>query len=191
MASLNQQNPPELRTISDFKNKLSGGGARPNLFEVVLAFPTSSPAADGVLEKARYMVKAAALPASNIAPIDVAFRGRILKVAGDRTFDTWTITVLNDVDFSTRAAFERWMNSMNNVGDATGATNPSDYMAEAYVYQLDRQGDVMRKYRFYDVFPSNISEIPLSYDSSDQIEEFTVELQVQYWEAIGNGGDVL
>lgn len=191
MASTNQNNPPTLRTISDFKNKLVGGGARPNLFEVVLAFPASSPVDSSILEKARFMVKAAALPASNIAPIDVAFRGRILKIAGDRTFDTWTITVINDVDFVIRGAFEAWMNSMNNVANATGATNPADYQAEAYVYQLDRQGDVMRKYRFFDVFPTNISEIPLSYDSSDQLEEFTVELQVQYWEAQGNGGDIV
>ena len=191
MASPNQQNPPALRTISDFKNKLAGGGARPNLFEVVLAFPASSPVDSTVLEQSRFMVKAAALPASNIAPIDVAFRGRILKIAGDRTFDTWTITVLNDTNFIIRGAFERWMNSMNNVANATGATNPAEYQAEAYVYQLDRQGDVLRKYRFYDVFPTNISQIDLSYDSSDTLEEFTVELQVQYWEAQGNGGDVV
>ena len=191
MASNNQQNPPALRTISDFKNKLVGGGARPNLFEVVLSFPTSSPVSNSVLEKARFLVKTAALPSSNINPIDVAFRGRLLKIAGDRTFDTWTITILNDVDFELRGAFERWMNSMNNVANATGATNPADYQAEAYVYQLDRQANVLRKYRFFDVFPTNVSQIDLSYDSSDTLEEFTVELQVQYWEAQGNGGDVL
>ena len=130
------------------------------------------------------MVKAGALPASNIAPIDVAFRGRLLKIAGDRTFDTWTITVLNDTDFALRGAFEQWMNSMNNVANATGATNPADYQAEAYVYQLNREGEVLRKYRFFDVFPTNISQIDLSYDSSDTLEEFTVELQVQYWELL-------
>jgi hypothetical protein len=191
MASKNQQNPPALRTISDFKNKLAGGGARPNLFEVVLSFPASSPASSTVLEKARFLVKSAALPASNIAPIDVAFRGRLLKIAGDRTFDTWTITILNDTDFAIRGAFEQWMNSMNNVANATGATNPADYQAEAYVYQLNREGNVLRKYRFFDVFPTNISQIDLSYDSSDVLEEFTVELQVQYWEAQGNGGDIV
>jgi len=191
MASRDQVNPPTLRTISDFKNKLAGGGARPNLFEVVLSFPTSSPVSNTILEKARFLVKTAALPASNIAPIDVAFRGRLLKIAGDRTFDTWTITIINDVDFALRGAFEQWMNSMNNVSNATGATNPADYQAEAYVYQLNREGEVLRKYRFFDVFPTNISQIDLSYDSSDVLEEFTVELQVQYWEAQGNGGDIV
>jgi len=191
MASRDQINPPALRTISDFKTKLAGGGARANLFEVVLTFPTSAPASSTVLEKSRFLVKAAALPASNIAPIDVQFRGRILKIAGDRTFDTWTITVINDTDFAIRSAFEQWMNSINNVTNNTGATNPEDYQADAYVYQLDRDGSVLRKYRFFDVFPTNVSQIDLSYDSSDVIQEFTVELQVQYWEATGNGGDIL
>jgi hypothetical protein len=195
MASKNQQNPPALRTISDFKNKLQGGGARPNLFEVVLAFPGNLSVSNNVVNEARFMVKAAALPASNIAPIDVAFRGRLLKVAGDRTFDTWTITVLNDTDFGIRGAFERWMNSINRVTDATGAVNPADYQADAFVYQLDRDGSVLRKYKFHDVFPTNISQIDLSYDSSDSLEEFTVELQVLFWTAAadnagGGAGDI-
>ena len=195
MASKNQQNPPALRTISDFKNKLQGGGARPNLFEVVLTFPGDLSISNNVVNEARFMVKAAALPASNIAPIDVAFRGRLLKVAGDRTFDTWTITVINDTDFGIRGAFERWMNSINRVTDATGAVNPSDYQADAFVYQLDRDGSVLRKYKFHDVFPTNISQIDLSYDSSDTLEEFTVELQVLFWTAAadnagGGAGDI-
>ena len=185
-----QLNPPALRKISDFKSKLTGGGARPNLFEVSLAFPAIAPADNNVLDKARFLVKAAALPASNVAPIDVPFRGRILKIAGDRTFDTWTVTVINDTDFAIRGAFEKWMNAINNVADATGESNPSNYKSDAYVFQLNREGETLRTYRFYDVFPTNVSQIELSYDSSDTIEEFTVELQVQYWEAYGEGGDI-
>ena len=185
-----QLNPPALRKISDFKSKLTGGGARPNLFEVSLAFPGIAPADNNVLDKARFLVKAAALPASNVAPIDVSFRGRILKIAGDRTFDTWTVTVINDTDFAIRGAFEKWMNAINNVADATGESNPSNYKSDAYVFQLNREGETLRTYRFYDVFPTNVSQIELSYDSSDTIEEFTVELQVQYWEAYGEGGDI-
>mgnify|MGYP001233901952 FL=1 len=185
-----QLNPPALRKISDFKSKLTGGGARPNLFEVSLAFPGIAPADNNVLDKARFLVKAAALPASNVAPIDVPFRGRILKIAGDRTFDTWTVTVINDTDFAIRGAFEKWMNAINNVADATGESNPSNYKSDAYVFQLNREGETLRTYRFYDVFPTNVSQIELSYDSSDTIEEFTVELQVQYWEAYGEGGDI-
>ena len=183
MPSRNQQNSIPLRKITDFKSKLAGGGARPNLFEVQLAFPDAVAVENDVLSKARFLVKAAALPASTIAPIEVPFRGRILKVAGDRTFETWTITVLNDSDFSIRSAFEKWMNTINSMNDATGLVNPDDYQADAYVYQLDRDGGILRSYRFYDVFPTNITTIDLSYETTDQLEEFDVELQVQWWEA--------
>ncbi len=178
-----QLNRPPLRKITDFKSKLIGGGARPNLFEVELAFPDSIAIDNDVKEKSRFLVKAAALPASNITPIDVNFRGRILKIAGDRTFDTWTVTVINDTDFSIRSAFEKWMNVINRVSDNTGLTNPADYQADAYVYQLDRDGSALRSYRFYDVFPTQVGPIDLSYDSQG-LEEFTVELQVLWWEAI-------
>ena len=201
------QNPPKTadRTIDKFKSRLSGGIARPNLFEVVLAFP------DGVVDasvndldaKSRFLVKSAALPASNITPINVPFRGRVLKIAGDRTFDEWTISVINDTDFAIRSSFERWMNSMAKVSDTSGNTNPADYTRDASVYQLGRSAvapnsqesaqnmPILRTYKFYSVFPTNISQMDLSYDQPDSIEEFTVTLQVQWWEAAGNGGDVV
>ena len=189
MATRNQLNPPPLRKITDFKSKLSGGGARSNLFEVELSFPSVVGVADAndILNKARFLVKAANLPASNVAPIEVPFRGRVLKIAGDRTFDTWSITVINDTDFAVRSAFEKWMNTINRVSDNTGATDPAAYQADAYVYQLDRNGDTLRKYHFYDVFPTQVAPIELSYDAQG-IQEFTVELQVQWWEAIKGSG---
>ena len=183
MATRQQQNTTPLRTISDFKSRLSGGGARPNLFEVELAFPDAVAIDNDVLQKARFLVKAAALPASNIAPIEIPFRGRILKIAGDRTFETWTITVINDTDFSIRSAFEKWMNVINKMSDATGQVDPEEYQKDAVVKQLDRDGSVLRSYKFWDIFPTNISTIDLSYETTDTIQEFTVELQVQWWEA--------
>ena len=183
-----QLNRPPLRKITDFKSKLIGGGARPNLFEVELAFPEEIAIDNDVKEKARFLVKAAALPASNITPIDVNFRGRILKIAGDRTFDTWTITVINDTDFAIRSAFEKWMNSINRLSDATGTNNPADYQEDAYVHQLDRDGSTLRTYSFYDVFPTQISQVDLSYETVDTIQEFTVELQVLYYESIKGVG---
>ena len=183
MATRQQVNNIPLRKITDFKSKLTGGGARPNLFEVELAFPGAVGVDNDTLQKARFLVKAAALPASTVAPIDVPFRGRILKIAGDRTFETWTITVINDVDFSIRSAFEKWMKTINKMNDGTGLTDPEAYQADAYVYQLARDGGILRSYHFYDVFPTNISTIDLSYETTDTIEEFTVELQVQWWEA--------
>ena len=183
----NQVNPPPLRTISNFKSKLTGGGARANLFEVVLTFPDAAQPDQEVLEKARFLVKGANMPASNVSPIEVPFRGRTLKIAGDRSFESWTVTVINDADFAIRSAFERWMNTINRVSDNTGLTNPADYQADAYVYQLDRDGSTLRSYRFYDTFPTQVGPIELSYDAQG-IQEFTVELQVQYWEAVKGSG---
>jgi len=183
----NQVNPPPLRTISNFKSKLTGGGARANLFEVVLTFPDAAQPDSAVLDKARFLVKGANLPASNVAQIEVPFRGRVLKIAGDRTFDSWTVTVINDTDFAIRSAFEKWQNTINRLSDNTGLTNPADYQADAYVYQLDRDGSTLRSYRFYDTFPTQVGPIELSYDATG-IQEFTVELQVQYWEAIKGTG---
>ena len=179
-----QFNKPPLRTITGFKSKLAGGGTRPNLFEVEIAFPNETQIDNDTKEKSRFLIKAAALPASNITPIDVNFRGRILKIAGDRTFDTWTVTVLNDVDFSIRSAFEKWMNLINKMEDNTGEQDPAIYQPDAYVHQLDRDGSTLRTYKFHDVFPTNISAVDLSYETVDSVEEFTVEFQVQWWEAI-------
>ena len=202
-------NPPSVRNISQFKSAMRGGGARPNLFEVAIPeFPSFvGGGVYGNVDKAtlRFMCKAANLPAANIAPIDVPFRGRILKVAGDRTFDPWTITVINDVDFRLRTAFEAWGNGISKLDNNTGATSPQVYMKDAFVYQLGRgatissvqptggisgkgpteSANVLRAYKFIDIFPTNISEIALSYETGDSIEEFTVEFQVQYYEAFG------
>ena len=189
----------ENRTISDFKSRLVGGGARPNLFEVRM---TDLPdfVDDWPSETFQFMCKAAALPASNIAAIDVPFRGRIFKVAGDRTIDTWTITIINDEDFRIRNAMEAWMNGIAKLSNNLGATNPSAYMRNATVFQLGRganprsenaDGDrnaVLAEYEFIDMFPTNISQIDLSYDSSDTLEEFTVEFQVQSFNLNAAGG---
>ena len=183
-----QFNKPPLRTITGFKSKLAGGGTRPNLFEVEIAFPNETQIDNDTKEKSRFLIKAAALPASTITPIDVNFRGRILKIAGDRTFDTWTVTVLNDVDFSIRSAFEKWMNLINKMEDNTGEQDPAIYQPDAYVHQLDRDGSTLRTYKFHDVFPTQVSQIDLSYETTDAIEEFTVEFQVQWWEALKGVG---
>lgn len=187
----------ENKTISQFKSALIGGGARPNLFEVEL---TTLPAGiNWDADNFRYMCKAAALPASTIASIDVPFRGRIFKVAGDRTFDVWTVTVINDEGFVLRNAFEQWMDVISRLENNLGATDPSAYMTNAKVYQLGRgsaansqnssggSNAVLKEYEFIDIFPTNISAIDLSYDSSDTIEEFTVEFQVQSFSLVGAG----
>ena len=184
----------ENRTISQFKSRLAGGGARPNLFEVELTLDGeglgfSLPGYDAT--QMAFLCKAANLPAQNIASIDVPFRGRIFKVAGDRTIDTWTITIINDEDFRLRRAMEFWTEQIASLDTNLGATSPNAYMAAAKVYQLgrgssprstDNSGDsnsVLAEYEFVDIFPTEVSAIDLSYDSSDTIEEFTVTFQVQ------------
>ena len=183
MPSRVQQNSIPLRKISDFKSRLTGGGARPNLFEVELAFPSSVAVDSEVLSKARFLVKAAALPSSTVAPIEIPFRGRILKIAGDTTFETWTITVINDTDFLIRSAFEKWMNVINKMDDGTGIQNPEDYQKDATVHQLDRDGGILRSYKFWDIFPTAVSAIDLNYETTDTLQEFSVEMQIHFWEA--------
>ena len=184
----------ENRTISQFKSRLAGGGARPNLFEVELTLDGeglgfSLPGYDAT--QMAFLCKAANLPAQNVASIDVPFRGRIFKVAGDRTIDTWTITIINDEDFRLRRAMEFWTEQIAALDTNLGATSPNAYMAAAKVYQLGRGSTpqstnnsgsanaVLAEYEFVDIFPTEVSAIDLSYDSSDTIEEFTVTFQVQ------------
>lgn len=187
------------KTLTNFKSRLAGGGARNNLFEVTLpSFPGAAEDFWGEGEnesntKMAFLCKAAQLPASTVASIPVPFRGRELKVAGDRTFEPWTVTIINDEDFGLRTSFEAWMNKLSKLNDATGVTNPTSYMTNAYVKQLGRgatrfaetntggESSVLRTYKFYDIFPTNVSAIELSYDSTNTIEEFQVEFQVQYF----------
>lgn len=166
--------------IEDFKSKLRGGGARPNLFKATVNFPGY---AGGDVELTSFLCKTAQLPASVMNVIEIPFRGRQLKIAGDRTFEPWTVTILNDTDFSIRNAMERWMNGINAHQANTGLTNPVDYQADLVVEQLDRDGNSLKTYNFRGCFPTNVSEIEVSYETVDAVEEFTVEFQVQYWES--------
>ena len=188
----------ENKTISNFKSALIGGGARPNLFEVEL---TTLPAGiEWPADNFRYMCKASQLPASVIANIDIPFRGRIFKVAGDRTIEPWSITVINDEDFRIRNAFEEWMEQIAKLDNNLGATLPESYMTNATVFQLGRgsvpnsvdsdgnANSVLKEYEFIDIFRTTISAIDLSYDSSDTIEEFTVDFAVQSYNLTGAGG---
>ena len=115
--------------------------------------------------------------------IIVPFRGRQLKMAGDRTFDVWTPTIINDTDFNVRNSMERWMNGMNAHSANTGLTNPVDYEADLVVDQIDKDGSTLKTFNFRGCFPTAISPIDLSYGLENDIERFTVEFQVQYWEA--------
>lgn len=165
--------------VDDFKAKLRGGGARPNLFKATI----NKGYANGDVELTSFLCEAAQLPASTMGTIIVPFRGRQLKMAGDRTFETWSPTIINDTDFSVRNAMERWMNGMNAHSANTGLTNPVDYEADLVVDQIDKDGSTLKTYNFRGCFPTAVSAIDLNYASENEIERFTVEFQMQYWEA--------
>ena len=193
-----------VKTIANFKSQLVGGGARPNLFEVELAtLPDGVSWPENAQRTFTYLCKAATLPASNIAQIDIPFRGRIFKVAGDRTVDPWSVTVINDENFQIRNAMEAWVEKMAKLSDNIGNVNPNAYMVNAKVFQLGRgsspgtagntavdngeANSVLKEYEFIDIFPTAVSPIDLSYDSSDALEEFTVEFQVNSFSLAGAG----
>lgn len=177
--------------VSNFLNNIKQG-VKSNLFLVEFQWP--SVVSDGPdNDLANMLCKSAALPASNLGVIEVPFRGRTVKIAGDRTFDTWTVTIINDRNFTIRHGFERWMESMNtHVGNTSDAFIPDQggtgFLKDLTVKQLERdstdEGSVLREYKLWGCFPTNVSQIDVAYDSNDQIEDFTVEFQLQYWHAV-------
>ena len=167
--------------VDDFKSKLTGGGARANLFKATVNFPSYVATSD--VELTSFLCKGVQIPSSVIAPITIPFRGRQLQMAGDRTFEPLTLTIINDASFVVRNAFESWANGINNFAENTGLSNMNDYICDVVVEQLNKAGETTKKYEFRGCWPSNVSTIDLNYDTENTIEEFTVELQVQYWES--------
>ena len=189
--------PFEKRSIVNFRDRLIGGGARPNMFEVNIELPEQiAPTGASIKEDMRFLVKAAEIPAANIGNIPVPFRGRVLPVAGDRTFDPWTVTIINDTNFNIRDAMERWSDFINDLQTAQGEINPENYQKVGFVKQLSRRGtgandsvDILREYKFTGIYPNVVSSIPLDYGASDQIEEFQVTFNYLFWEVIGGTTD--
>ena len=167
--------------INDFKSKLRGGGARANQFRVVMPFPGFA-SLGGETENMSFLCSSSSLPGMTVEATPIPFRGRTLYVAGDRTFETWTNTILNDTDFKIRNAYERWMNGINNMSDNEGLVNPADYQVDAFIDQLDRNGNVLKSYTFRGMFPTSIDEIALSYDTNNAVESFTAVHRYQYFE---------
>ena len=177
--------------LSNFISDI-GQGVKPNMFIVDIAFPTEVSGADGDADMINLLCKSAALPASNLGVIEVPFRGRTVKIAGDRTFDTWTATFVNDKEMKIRAYFEQWLAKINshetNNSPLFTPSETDGYTRLLKVKQLEKNasesGEVLRQYNLFYAFPTNVSQIDLAYDSNDQIEEFTVEFQYSYWKAV-------
>ena len=171
-----------MANINDFKAKLAGGGARPNQFKVTMPFPGYAQVG-GEIEDLAFLCRATVIPAMTVGNINVPFRGRQIKIAGDRTFEDWTVTVLNDTDFKLRNAFERWQNGINNMTDNEGLTNPVDYQVDAFVDHLDRNGNTIKSYTLRGLYPVNVGSIELNYETNDVLEEFQTTFAYQYFES--------
>jgi hypothetical protein len=181
--------------LNNFLSKI-GEGVKPNMFVVDVSWPTdldNKPEGDN-RELVNLLCKSTALPASNIGVIEVPFRGRTVKIAGDRTFDTWSATFFNDKDFKIRSYFEKWLEQINthesnNAPLFVPTNSTAGYMATVKVKQMrkdDREsGSILRQYDLLHAFPTSVSQIDLAYDSNDQIEEFSVEFQYSYWTSPG------
>ena len=175
--------------VSSFLTQVKQG-VRPNMFQVDITFPGSVEADQTLVS---YMCKSAALPASNIGVIEVPFRGRTVKIAGDRTFDNWSATFINDKEMKSRSYFEQWLNQINTHKANTGAIqDPTAYGRSVVIRQLEKDntpaGSELRSYKLWYAFPISTSAIDLAYDSNDQIEEFSVEFQYSYW-TVGDDSD--
>jgi hypothetical protein len=170
-----------MANINDFKAKLAGGGARANQFKVTMPFPGYAQVG-GEIEDLAFLCTATSIPAMTVGGVTVPFRGRQIKIAGDRTFADWSVTVLNDTNFKLRNAFERWQNGINNMTDGEGLTNPVDYQVDVFVDQLDRNGNTLKSYTLRGAFPIDIAAIPLNYETNNAVEDFDVTFQYQYFE---------
>ena len=170
-----------MANINDFKSRLAGGGARANQFKVTLPFPGYA-SVGGETSDLAFLCTATAIPGQTVASVPVNFRGRVLNLAGDRTFNPWSITVINDTDFKIYRAMERWMNGINNMTDNEGLTNPSDYQVDIFVDQLDRNGATLKSYTLRGAFPTALDDIALNYGTNNAIEEFGCSFTYQYFE---------
>jgi hypothetical protein len=166
--------------IKTFADKLKGSGVKPSLFAVQGNIGPESQS-----DLTPFLVKSAQLPGSQLGVIEIPFRGRRIKVPGDRTFGDWTITIINDGKFSLRTKFERWINAIQQM-EANVSTN--DFTAftptifqDWEVQQLDRAGNPISQYKLIGCFPTDVSPIELSFEANDQIEEFSVTLAYSYF----------
>lgn len=173
--------------IEQFKAQLVKGGARPSLFEVTVQTPPAQQ--PRIPENLKFFVEAAQLPASNLGLIQVPYFGRIIKLAGDRQFEPWTVTVINDESFNIRDVMEGWSSRINNLQQNTRTySNEKDYKSSATVTQYGKNGDKLRAYKFEGLFPQVVGAIDLNWQSMDEIERFQVTFEYDYYtvENVGN-----
>jgi len=170
--------------VLEFQSRIKGA-VRPNLFSVSHNFPSGIIAADGL---ETFMCKSAALPASTVGTVELPFRGRVIKVPGDRTFESWTGTFYMDDAFELRGAYEKWIELTNTVDANTASAGMGDVLEDIVVTQMDKfngsatQFKDIRQYKLVKAFPVSVSQVSLAYDNNDSYEEFDVEFAYQYFE---------
>ena len=170
--------------IDDFKANLIGGGARPNQFRVTITPPPGI--AIGLdVRRSSFLAKASNLPGQTLGEIPIPFRGRNIYIAGDREFETWSTTFINDTDFMVRNAIERWMNGINDMVENTGVSSPAEYQADLFVEQLDRDDTILKTYIMRNAYPLSTPQIEVAADSTNTIEEFEVTWRYQHFESSG------
>jgi hypothetical protein len=180
--------------IQEFISRgLTGGGARPSLFQVTMTAPAISGATSTILDKLAFTCKAASIPAAQISAVDVPYFGRKIKLAGDRTYDDWSVTIMNDEDYSVRRVMEAWSDSMNSfasnlrlIGAGTGGSStnaPSTgYKTVANVVAFGKAGNTIAAYNFFGLFPLTVSNMTMDWDAVNQIQQFDVNFSYDYWE---------
>lgn len=169
--------------ISAFKSNLATGGARSNQFRCVLTFPSIAQAGSAG-SIAEFLCKSASIPSMEVGNVEVMYRGRPVNFAGERTFSPWQVTLYNDNDFILRSAFENWVTSISSPGSTTGEVSPSNYQVQLSVQQLDRNDAVVAEYQIIDAYPTSVGEISLSWDSNNQIQEYNVTFQYNYFNRV-------
>ena len=174
-----------MANIDDFKANLIGGGARANQFRVTIT-PPAGIAIGLDVRRTSFLVQSAQLPAMTLGEVEVAFRGRKIYVAGDRSFEgTWNATVINDTDFMIRNAMERWNNGINDLANNTGITTPADYQSDLVVEQLDRDDTILKSYVFRSAYPLSVGSIELNVATDNELETFEIQFRYQHFEASG------
>lgn len=165
--------------VERFKAELSNGGARPNQFAVQMTFPNYVAGRAAAVRKGPFLVTTAELPGQTIGVAPVYYRGRLVKLAGDREFAPFNCTVLNDSDFTIRTALEQWMNGIDDLQNKTGRLTPSQYQTDMFISQLDRNGAVLKQYRLQGAFPIEVGAVGLDFGTNDQLSTFPVSFQYQ------------
>ena len=170
-----------MATISEFKSALIGGGFRPNQFLVQLNFPNFVGAGAIAGQQAQFLCKAASLPASDIENIQLAYRGRPVNLAGERSFQPWQLSIYTDTSFNVRNALEQWSDGIQNYDTTEGLVNPTQYQVDMNVHALHRDGSILKSYKFYDAYPMQVGAVVMDYESNNQVGIFDVVFQYNYF----------